>query len=95
MLTKKIKKTLYQKHWGKKCNCFALSYFTFRNLNFKIDRKWRETHFDAHRLKTGWGSRNYRDLQFMSWSKEDITVPSFHTTHTTTEAFPLILKKIY
>jgi len=47
-------------------NYFVLSYFIFRTLNFKIDRKSRETHSVAFRLKTGWRSRNYMDLEIMS-----------------------------
>ena len=77
------------------CNFFALSYFNVRNLNFKF-RKWRETHLVAYKLKTGWGNRNYIDLQIKSFSKEDIVVPSFlilHTTHTSKIAISLTLKK--
>jgi hypothetical protein len=50
----------------------------------------------AHYLKTGWGKRNNTYLEVNSCSKEDITVPSVlapHTTHTTTEANALILKR--
>jgi len=47
-------------------NYFALSYFISRNLNFKIERKCRGTHSVAYKLKTGWGSRNYMDLEIMS-----------------------------
>ena len=47
-------------------NYFELSYFIFRTLNFKIVLKCRGTHSVAYKLKTGWGSRNYMDLEIMS-----------------------------
>ena len=95
MSIKKLKRCSTNKHWGEKMNYFIFSYFTFRNLNFKLDRKWCGKHSVAYRLKIGWGSRNYMDLEIMSWSNEDIRVRSFltlHTTRTTTEKIPLILK---
>jgi hypothetical protein len=75
---------------------FALSYFNFRYFNIKIVRKWRETRLVAHCLNTGWGNRNYIDLEIKCFSKEDVEVLSFlilHTTHTTTEAISPILNK--
>jgi len=47
-------------------NYFELSYFIFRTLNFKIVLKCRGTPSVAYKLKTGWGSRNYMDLEIMS-----------------------------
>jgi hypothetical protein len=50
----------------------------------------------AHNLKTGWGKRNYINIEGNSCSKENIKVTSFlalHTTHKTTEAIALIIKK--
>ena len=47
-------------------NYFSLSYSNFRNLNFKTVRKRRATQSVAYKLKTGWGSRNYMDLEIMS-----------------------------
>jgi len=54
MSIKKLKRYSYIKHSGEKsCNYFAFSYFSFRILNFKIVRKWRETRSVAYKLKTG------------------------------------------
>ena len=48
-------------------------------------RKLRETHLVAHYLKTGWGKRNYINIEGNSCSKNDITVPSLLAPHTTHE----------
>ena len=88
MSIKKLQICSTNKHWGEKMNYFTLSYFIFRNLNFKIVRKWRGTHSVAYKLKTGWGSRNYLDLDIRSWSKEEIRVPSFHTARSHIKIFP-------
>jgi len=47
-------------------NYFELSYFIFRNLNFKIVRICCGTRSVAHKLKTGWGSRNNLDVEIRS-----------------------------
>jgi len=66
MSIKKLKSCSTNKNWGEKMNYFSLSYSNFRNLNFKTVRKRRATRSVAYRLKIGWGSRNYMDLEIMS-----------------------------
>ena len=95
-LNKKLKRYSINKYWGEKCcKNFALFYFNFTNVNFKIFRKWHETHLVAYDVITWWGNPIYIGLEIKSCSKQDIAVASLltlHTTHTTTEAISLISK---
>ena len=88
---KKLKRDSTNKYWGEICcKKFTLFYFNFRNIKFKIFRKWHERHLVAYDLKAWWGNPIYIDLEIKSCSKEVIAVTSLltlHTTHTTTKEF--------
>ena len=92
----KLKRYYINKSCGeKRCKYYALSYFNFKVLNFKVNRKWRETHLVAYKLKTGWGKWNYIDVNIGSCSELETSIISsltLHNAHTTTEAISLILK---